>query len=133
MRRGSRKSSSNNKKGKATKPGSTAVHDQTGAPIAIGSQASTSSIPSPGMVSSISRVGSPLTAMRDLPALRDASPARREALFIQKLQLCGVIFSFEDPSSDKRGKDIKRQTLLELVDYVNTPAGQKNFYRKCHG
>lgn len=29
--------------------------------------------------------------------------------------------------SDKKGKDLKRQTLLELVDYVNTPAGQKIF------
>lgn len=31
------------------------------------------------------------------------------------------------PQSDKKGKDLKRQTLLELVDYVNTPAGQKIF------
>lgn len=72
-------------------------------------------------------VGSPPSAMKDLPALRDAPPAKREELFIKKLQLCGVIFSFDDPTSDKRGKDMKRQTLLELVDYVNTPAGQKIF------
>lgn len=26
-----------------------------------------------------------------------------------------------------RGKDLKRQTLLELVDYVNNPGGQKIF------
>lgn len=72
-------------------------------------------------------VGSPISAMKELPALRDAPPAKREELFIKKLQLCGVIFSFDDPTSDKRGKDMKRQTLLELVDYVNTPAGQKIF------
>lgn len=72
-------------------------------------------------------VGSPPSALKELPALRDCPPAKREALFIQKLQLCGVIFSFDDPTSDKRGKDMKRQTLLELVDYVNTPAGQKIF------
>lgn len=29
--------------------------------------------------------------------------------------------------ADKKGKDLKRQTLLELVDYINTPAGQKIF------
>eukprot|EP00956_Cyclotella_meneghiniana_P005031 scaffold6228_cov79-Cyclotella_meneghiniana.AAC.8 len=71
--------------------------------------------------------GSPPTALRELPALRDAPPNKREELFKLKLQLCGVIFSFDDPTSDKRGKDMKRQTLLELVDYVNTPAGQKIF------
>uniref|UniRef100_A0A7S1FZL3 Serine/threonine protein phosphatase 2A regulatory subunit n=1 Tax=Corethron hystrix TaxID=216773 RepID=A0A7S1FZL3_9STRA len=65
--------------------------------------------------------------LKELPALRDSPPARRESLFIQKLRLCSVVFSFDDPSSDKRGKDLKRQTLLELVDYVNTPAGQKIF------
>jgi serine/threonine-protein phosphatase 2A regulatory subunit B' len=72
-------------------------------------------------------VGSPLSCLKEIPALRDAPPSKREQLFIEKLRLCGVVFSFEDPSSDKRGKDMKRQTLLELVDYVNTPAGQKIF------
>jgi serine/threonine-protein phosphatase 2A regulatory subunit B' len=73
------------------------------------------------------QIGSPPSALRELPALRDAPPNKREELFKLKLQLCGVIFSFDDPTSDKRGKDMKRQTLLELVDYVNTPAGQKIF------
>jgi serine/threonine-protein phosphatase 2A regulatory subunit B' len=50
-----------------------------------------------------------------------------QALFSQKLDLCSVIFNFDDPNSDKRGKDLKRQTLLELVDYVNNAGGQKIF------
>ena len=37
------------------------------------------------------------------------------------------MFHFDDPTSDKRGKDLKRQTLLELVDYVNNAGGQKIF------
>lgn len=36
-------------------------------------------------------------ALKDLPALRDTSAQRREALFQQKLQLCSVIFNFDDP------------------------------------
>lgn len=52
---------------------------------------------------------------------------RREVLFDQKLELCSHVFNFEDASSKKREKEIKRQTLLELVDYVNTSAGQKIF------
>ena len=57
-------------------------------------------------------VGSPPTALRELPALRDASPNKREELFKLKLQLCGVIFSFDDPTSDKRGKVRFFRTIL---------------------
>ena len=71
--------------------------------------------------------GADRSALKELPALRDAPPTKREELFVLKLKLCSVIFSFDDPTADKRGKDMKRQTLLELVDYVNTPAGQKIF------
>jgi len=79
------------------------------------------------------RVGSDPSCMKELPPLRDAPPAKREELFISKLRLCGVIYSFDDPTADKRGKDMKRQTLLELVDYVNTPAGQKIFTENVMG
>ena len=83
--------------------------------------------------------------MRDLPAMRDAAPNRREALFLQKLQLCSIVFNFDSDNNataitvggaaggavsaeaSRRHRDLKRQTLLELVDYVNTPAGQKIF------
>jgi len=64
---------------------------------------------------------------KEIPSLRDTPPNKREEIFVKKLQLCSFIFQFDDPTSDKRGKDIKRQTLLELVDYVNTPSGQKIF------
>ena len=37
------------------------------------------------------------------------------------------MFDFEDPESDVKGKEIKRETLVELAEYVNTPAGQKIF------
>ena len=60
--------------------------------------------------------GADRSALKDLPALRDAPPTKREELFVMKLKLCSVIFSFDDPTADKRGKDMKRQTLLELVD-----------------
>jgi len=70
----------------------------------------------------------------DLPTLRDAATARRESVFLQKLQLCTIVFNFDMPGpnggseeASRRHRDLKRQTLLELVDYVNTPAGQKIF------
>lgn len=69
-----------------------------------------------------------IQALKDLPALKDTSSQKREALFQQKLQLCSVMFNFDDPNSDKRGKDLKRTTLLELVDYVNNAGGQKQIF-----
>lgn len=92
-----------------------------------GGKQSTTGVPNGPNSLELPMVGSPPSALKELPPLRDAPAGKREALFIQKLQLCGVIFSFDDPGDDKRGKDMKRQTLLELVDYVNTPAGQKIF------
>lgn len=50
-----------------------------------------------------------------------------QALFKQKLQLCQTIFNFDDADADTRGKEIKRETLVELAEYVNTAAGQKIF------
>lgn len=64
-----------------------------------------------GSYQGLSQVGSPPSALRELPALRDAPPNKREELFKLKLQLCGVIFSFDDPTSDKRGKVCSAQTF----------------------
>ena len=50
-----------------------------------------------------------------------------QALFRQKLQQCCIVFDFEDGDSDVRGREIKRETLVELAEYVNTPVGQKIF------
>lgn len=43
-----------------------------------------------------------IQALKDLPHLKDTSMQKREALFQQKLELCSVIFNFDDPTSDKR-------------------------------
>ncbi len=50
-----------------------------------------------------------------------------QALFRQKLELCCTMFDFDDPESDVSGKEMKRETLLELAEYVNSPSGQKIF------
>ncbi|GMH98489.1 hypothetical protein TrVE_jg9992 [Triparma verrucosa] len=62
----------------------------------------------------------------NLPTLRESPQSEREQLFLKKLDLCSYVFDF-NVATQKRAKDIKRQTLLELVDYVNTPAGQAIF------
>ena len=50
-----------------------------------------------------------------------------QSLFRQKLQLCCNIFDFEDADMDPKGKEIKRDTLVEIAEYVNSPSGQKIF------
>ncbi len=45
-----------------------------------------------------------------------------QALFVRKLHLCAFTFDFTSPTY-VREKEIKRQALLELVDYVNSGAG----------
>ncbi|KIY70013.1 protein phosphatase 2A regulatory B subunit [Cylindrobasidium torrendii FP15055 ss-10] len=44
----------------------------------------------------------------------------RSRLFIEKLHQCHVLFDFTDASSELRGKQIKAQTLHELLEYVTT-------------
>ena len=59
-----------------------------------------------------------------LPAFRDVPAGERQALFAKKLQLCTFTFDFTDASAHVHEKEIKRQTLLELVEYVNTGQGK---------
>ncbi|KAL4856778.1 Serine/threonine protein phosphatase 2A regulatory subunit B' eta isoform [Chlorella vulgaris] len=59
-----------------------------------------------------------------LPLLRDVSAGEKQALFVSKLHLCAFSFDFCDPSAHVREKEVKRQTLLELVDYVNSGSGK---------
>lgn len=55
-----------------------------------------------------------------LPHFKDLNAADKQALFIKKLHLCAFTFDFSDQTKHVREKEIKRQTLLEIVDYVNT-------------
>lgn len=57
-----------------------------------------------------------------LPKLREASPVERQDLFWRKLRACQRVFSFNDETA-QREKEAKRQTLLELVEYVNMARG----------
>lgn len=63
--------------------------------------------------------------MKELPTLKDAPPGKRDTLVAAKLQLCCVMFDHTDADADKAGMEMKWHTLVELKDFVNTPAGQK--------
>ena len=67
---------------------------------------------------------SPPPAADPLPLLRDVPAPDKPALFVRKLRLCAFSFDYSDPAAHVREKEVKRQTLLELVDYVNSGSGK---------
>ncbi|CAG8728770.1 3850_t:CDS:10, partial [Funneliformis caledonium] len=61
--------------------------------------------------------------LEKLPNFNEVSPDKRQELFLRKLTQCSVIFDFNDASADLKGKEIKRSTLAELLDYITTNRG----------
>ncbi|KAI8801527.1 phosphatase 2A regulatory B subunit-domain-containing protein [Cladochytrium replicatum] len=61
--------------------------------------------------------------LEKLVNLKDVGAGERPELMIKKIQQCMVIFDFNDALSDLKGKEIKRQTLTELVEYISNTRG----------
>lgn len=59
-----------------------------------------------------------------LPSFRDVPSSEKQLLFIRKVKMCCVEFDFTDPTQNFKEKDIKRQTLLELVEYMTSANGK---------
>ncbi|EOY02658.1 hypothetical protein QUC31_018045 [Theobroma cacao] len=68
--------------------------------------------------------GNMFASFEALPSFRDIPNSEKQNLFIRKLNLCCIVFDFTDPTKNFKEKDIKRQTLLELVDYVSSASGK---------
>ena len=50
-------------------------------------------------------------------------PKRASSTFRKKLHQCHVLFDFNDASSELKGKQIKAQTLHEMLEYITTQRG----------
>ncbi|ORY27459.1 protein phosphatase PP2A0 B subunit gamma isoform [Naematelia encephala] len=70
-----------------------------------------------------------------LPNFTDVRPEERNELFVQKLQQCRVVFDFNDAGSDLEGKQVKAQTLHEMLEWITTQRGviQENIYPEVVG
>ncbi|KAL1343056.1 hypothetical protein HN51_029503 [Arachis hypogaea] len=55
-----------------------------------------------------------------LPPLREVPSSERPSLFLRKIQLCCILCDFSDVSKNATAIEIKRQTLYELVDIVQS-------------
>ncbi|GMI97701.1 hypothetical protein like AT5G25510 [Hibiscus trionum] len=56
----------------------------------------------------------------------DVSNPQKQNLFISKLNLCCEVSDFSNPDKTSAGQDLKRQTLLELVDFVSSGSAKFN-------
>ena len=55
-----------------------------------------------------------------MATFKDVPNTGKQTLFPKKLVLYCPLFDFTDPTENVKEKEIKRQTLLEVVDYVAT-------------
>ncbi|KAH8030456.1 hypothetical protein HPB51_006888 [Rhipicephalus microplus] len=67
--------------------------------------------------------GGCVSVSRSSEITRDVGAGEQEELLIRKLRQCSVVFDFMDPVADIKGKEVKRATLNELVDYVTAGRG----------
>ncbi|KAG4301198.1 hypothetical protein PCK1_002508 [Pneumocystis canis] len=56
--------------------------------------------------------------LEKLPSFHEVPSNNRQDLFLQKLKQCNVIFDFTNASMDMRSKEIKREALHELLEYI---------------
>ncbi|KAG2213489.1 phosphatase 2A regulatory B subunit-domain-containing protein [Mucor mucedo] len=57
------------------------------------------------------------------PAFHEVPSHMRPDLFIQKIKQCTVVFDFSDASAELREKEIKRQTLQEILEHISMNRG----------
>lgn len=66
----------------------------------------------------------PTGAIEALPLFKDVPAAERQNLFLRKLQICCYHFDFTDTLKSVREKEIKRQTLMELIEFIQSGSGK---------
>ncbi|KAG4396446.1 hypothetical protein GLYMA_19G185700v4 [Glycine max] len=69
-------------------------------------------------------VPQPSGTIEPLPLFRDVAVSERQNLFIRKLHICCHVLDFSDTLKSVREKEIKRQTLMELVDFIQSGSGK---------
>ncbi|XP_022891412.1 serine/threonine protein phosphatase 2A 57 kDa regulatory subunit B' theta isoform-like isoform X2 [Olea europaea var. sylvestris] len=55
-----------------------------------------------------------------LPSFIEVHSSEKRNLFLRKLKFCCILYDFNDPTKNLREKEIKRNTLLELVEYATS-------------
>ncbi|CAH9076845.1 unnamed protein product [Cuscuta europaea] len=61
-----------------------------------------------------------ISGIEPLVSFKDVPTSEKMNLFISKLSLCCVVFDFTDPSKNTSEKELKRSTLIELLDFISS-------------
>lgn len=120
----SKSSSAGATSGKGSNSSGSRGNNASSAPHSSGGSKSSQGKKSSAVASQSSAMLSSTSSYEALPNFRDVPNSEKQNLFIKKLNMCCIVFDFSDPSKHIKEKDIKRQTLLELVDYI-TAANSK--------
>ncbi|XP_059305908.1 LOW QUALITY PROTEIN: serine/threonine protein phosphatase 2A 57 kDa regulatory subunit B' beta isoform-like [Lycium ferocissimum] len=91
------------------------------------SSRSTAGIMTTNVTSSVTPAVTSLQKIENLPMLKDVSMSDRQSLFLRKIQVCCYQFEFNNNNNNTmnsfvREKEIKRQTLVELIDCIQCNA-----------
>ncbi|CAM8922477.1 unnamed protein product [Rhodiola kirilowii] len=108
--------------GQIQQPNMVVNHASRTAPAAA--VASSQQVQSGGTGVSAPVVPPPSGVIEPLPSFRDVPVSERQTLFIRKLHICYVQLDWGDTLKSVREKEIKRQTLMELVDFIQSGAGK---------
>lgn len=114
---------------KGSKDGDTAAFGYAPQPNVVVNHASRTSPAASGANSQPGGVGiaaapPPTAVIEPLPSFRDVPVSERPNLFLRKLQICCFHFDFSDTLKSVREKEIKRQSLTELVDFIQSGPGK---------
>ncbi|KAJ4828250.1 hypothetical protein Tsubulata_012056 [Turnera subulata] len=99
--------------GESTRPESPSTQRSNGGSTGQGKASS-----GPKRTSSAVFPASVVAGIEPLVPFKDVPNAEKMNLFVSKVSLCCVTFDFTDSSKNTLEKDVKRQTLLELVEFV---------------
>lgn len=66
----------------------------------------------------------PWNSMETLPLFRDVAVSERPSLFLRKLQVCSFHCDFANSDKWAREIELKRQTLLEVHDFIESGSGK---------
>jgi serine/threonine-protein phosphatase 2A regulatory subunit B' len=85
------------------------------------------SVPPPSRPASVIRrmssavfPSSVVAGIEPLVSFKDVPNSEKQSLFVSKLSLCRVVFDFSDPNKNSVEKDVKKQALLDLIEYVES-------------
>ncbi|OIV92168.1 hypothetical protein TanjilG_30809 [Lupinus angustifolius] len=90
------------------------------------SRGATTNSTSAGATAMMSNLPPASGTVEPLPLFRDVPVSERQNLFLRKCQICCYALDFSDTMKSVREKEIKRQTLVELVDFIHSGSGKIN-------